>query len=150
MLWFGSHSLLNCICRLMVGCSYRGRWMVTGLSTAFCTTSWPPFWAFLSSSICSAELQSGQRSTQEWGWEKLTHPHGLHWQGFTQEDEKLLQSCAGGCSLGQKTKYPERAEKGWEQRHRPAGGLHSFLGPVANIQRDVTGRDMEECFLVEE
>lgn len=92
MLWFGSHSLLNCICRLMVGCSYRGRWMVTGLSTASCTTSWPPFWAFLSSSICSAELQSGQRSTQEWGWEKLIHPHGLHWQGFTQEDESCCRA----------------------------------------------------------
>lgn len=70
---------------------------------------------------------------------------GLHSGG-----RKLLQSSAGGCSVGQKAKYPERAEEGWEQRHRPAGGLHSAPGPVANIQRDVIGRDMDECFLVEE
>lgn len=64
--------------------------MVMGLSTASCTASWPSFWLFcLLQSVCT-ELQRGQRST--WGWEKITHPHGLHWQGFTQEDESCCRA----------------------------------------------------------
>lgn len=70
---------------------------------------------------------------------------GLHSGG-----RELQQSSSGGCSLSQKTKYPEKAEEKWEQRHRAAGGLHSALGPVADIQHNVIERDTDECFLVEE